>query len=180
MLTTRLAPIVDLPDGSFVLPPDPKRVLQLRLIVGASSAVLFGAVVAFVALGVKAGQIPWLVLLGAFVVFGATEWFFWKAIKPPTLKADALEISSVSTLVKQRMARSDLESIFRGQIFLQGRSSYWDKSYLFVGPGGKIGMTCSASQFTADGMADFAQRLQVPIRGDFSVQVKDRVDPTSL
>jgi len=25
----------------------------------------------------------------------------------------------------------------------------------------------------------FAQRLQVPIRGDFSGQVKDRVDPTS-
>jgi len=147
--------------------------------VGGSSVLLFGSAVAFVALGVKAGQIPWLVLLGAFAVFGATEWFFWMAIKPPTLKADALEITSVATLVKQRMPRSDLKSIFRGQVFLQGRSSYWDKSYLFVAPDGKIGLTCSATGFTTDGMTEFAQRLGVPIRGDFSVQVKDRVDPTS-
>jgi hypothetical protein len=33
--------------------------------------------------------------------------------------------------------------------------------------------------FTADGMALFAQRLQVPIRGDFSRRTTDRVDPTT-
>ena len=33
--------------------------------------------------------------------------------------------------------------------------------------------------FTPDGMTHFAERLQVPIHGDFSVKVKDRVDPTT-
>jgi hypothetical protein len=175
-----MAAIVDLPDGSFVLRPDPKRVLQLRLIVGASSVVVFGAGVAFVALGIKTGQIPWPVFIVVFLIFGATEWFFWNAIKPPTLRANALEVTASQTLLKQRMLRSDLEFIFRGQIFAQTRSaSYWSKTYLFVGPGGRVAIKVPASEVITDDMAEFAQRLQVPIRGDFSAQVKDRVDPTS-
>jgi len=141
--------------------------------VAASTVLLVGSTLGLTVLGV----IPWPVLLGLFVVLGSTEWFFWKTIMPPNLKADAVEISNIGLLEKQRMARSDLESIFRGQVFIQGRSSHWDKSYVFVGSGGTVGLKCSASAFTADGMAEFAKRLNVPIRGDFSVQVKDRVDP---
>jgi hypothetical protein len=40
-------------------------------------------------------------------------------------------------------------------------------------------MAFGALMFTPDGMAQFAQRLQVPIKGDFSVQVKDRIDPAT-
>jgi hypothetical protein len=146
--------------------------------VGASTVLLFGSVLAFLAFGVKAGQVPWPALVGVIVVFGATEWFFFKSTSGPTLKADALNISSVQPLLKQRMQRADLESIFRGQLFAQTRSgSYWFKSYLFVTPDGKIGIKLSASDFTADGMAEFAQRLQVSMRGDFTLQVKDRVEP---
>jgi hypothetical protein len=154
-------------------------VLQLRLTVGATSVLVFGAGVAFVALGVKTGQIPSPVFLVVFLIFGATEWFFWNAIKPPTVRANALEVSAAQTLLKQRMLRSDLQFIFRGQIFAQTRSgSYWSKTYLFVGPGGKVAIKVPASEVNTDGMAGFAQRLQVPMRGDFSAQVKDRVDPT--
>ena len=172
--------IVDLPDGSFVLSPDPKVVLRQRLLIGAVSVVVFGSGVAFIALGVTVGQIPWPVLVGAGVLFAGTEVFLLRSTKAPTLRADAQEISSTSTLVKQRMPRSDLKSIFRGQVYLQtNRTSYWDKSYLFVGSGGKVGVTCSASGYPVGGMEEFARRLGVPVRGDFSVQVKGGVVPES-
>jgi hypothetical protein len=117
-------------------------------------------------------------LLGACVVFAATEVFVWRSAKPPTLRADAQEISCTSSIVKWRMPRSDLESIFRGQVYLQtNKVSYWDKSYLFLGSGGKVGVRCSASNYPAGGIEEFARRLGVPIRGDFSVQVKGDVVP---
>ena len=75
-MTTAQPSIVDLPDGSFVLRPDPKRVFQLRLIVGASSVTLFGAGLAFVLFGVKSGQIPLPVFLVVFLLFGARNGSF--------------------------------------------------------------------------------------------------------
>jgi len=139
-----------------------------------------GSGVVFVAIGVRVGQIPWPVLLAACLVLAATEVFMLKAVKAPTLKADAQEISCTSLLVKWRLPRSDLKSIFRGQVYLQtNRTSYWDKSYLFLGSGGKVGVRCSASDYPAGGMEDFARHPGVPIRGDFGVQVKGGVVPES-
>jgi hypothetical protein len=139
---------------------------------------MFGAGIGVVLLG-AIPQIPWPVWIVILVVFGASEWFVWRVIKPPFLRADAMEISCVAPLGRQQMPRSDLASIFRGQVSRQGRyGSYWDKSYIFATADGKLGMSCSASGFTGGGIAEFAQRLQVPLRGDFSVQAKDRVDPT--
>ena len=175
-----VARIVDLPDGSFVLSPDPKVVLRQRLLFGVAWFLVVGAGVAFVAVGVRVGQIPWPFLLGACAVWAATEVFVWRSAKPPTLKADGQEISCTSSLASWRMPRSDLESIFRGQVYLQtNKTSYWDKSYLFLGPGGKVGVRCSASDYPAGGIEEFSRRLGVPIRGDFSVQVKGGVVPES-
>ena len=76
------------------------------------------------------------------------------------------------------MQRSDLAFIFRGQVRPRAqRRGPWTKSYIFAASDGKVGISCSPLIFAADGMAQFAQRVQVPIRGDFSVQVTDRVDP---
>jgi hypothetical protein len=174
----RVVRIVDLPDGTIVLPPDPKRVRQQRLLVGVVWFLVVGSGVAFVALGVRVGQIPWSVLLGACVVLAATEVFVWRSAKAPTLRADAQKISCTSSLARWRMPRSDLQSIFRGQVHLQTtKTSYWDKSYLFLGSGGKVGVRCSASDYPAGGIEEFARRLGVPIRGDFSLQVKGNVVP---
>lgn len=175
-----MAAIVDLPDGSFVLPPDPKRVRSVRLMIGASVVLMFGAGIGVVALSPSTHQIPLPVLLVIVVTFLGTEVFLWNVIKPPYLKADATEISCVAPLARQRMPRSELGLIFRGQVLGQGRyANIWGKSYIFAGPDGKIGFQCASIGFIDDGVAEFAQRLQVPIRGDFSAHVKDRVDPTS-
>lgn len=174
-----LASIVDLPDGSFVLPPNPKVVRQVKLIMLVGAVVSLGAWLVLVVTVLNIPQIPWPVRLVPFLFFGATEWFAWSAVRPPVLKADAMEVSCAARFDRRRMTRSDLAHIFRGRVLRPGRSSkVWDKRYLFVASDGKVGLSCSAVQFTEDGIAQFAQRLDVPVRGDFSVQVKDRVDPT--
>jgi hypothetical protein len=44
----RVVRIVDFPDGSIVLPPDPKRVRQQRLLFGVAWFLVVGSGVAFV------------------------------------------------------------------------------------------------------------------------------------
>jgi hypothetical protein len=41
---------------------------------------------------------------------------------------------------------------------------------------GKIGLKAPALAYLPEGVADFAQRLGVPLSGDFSEKVKDTVD----
>jgi hypothetical protein len=118
-------------------------------------------------------------MLGGLALFmGFSDWMLWLAVKPPVLRADAMQVTCSSTFDRRRMQRSDLSFIFRGQARDQ-RGGSWTKRYIFAAADGRVGVSCSPLIFTADGMAQFAQRLQVPIRGDFSRQVTDRVDPTT-
>jgi hypothetical protein len=152
----------------------------VSLILIASTTLLFGAGIGVVALGPSNRQIPWPALILGVVIFIVGEFFLWNAIKPPYLKADAMEISCISPLSRLRMPRTDLGFIFRGQVVGVGRyANVWSKVYIFALADGKIGFQTPSIGFIDEGVAEFAQRLQVPIRGDFSVQVKDRVDPTS-
>jgi hypothetical protein len=74
------------------------------------------------------------------------------------------------------MPRSNLALIYRGQYNQGGRKALWVKFYLFVARDGKIGIKAAAVDFFPEGVAEFAQRLDVPLRGDFSEKVKDTVD----
>ncbi len=105
---------------------------------------------------------------------GALLWF---GLQPPTLQAGADELSVLAPGSRQQMPRSDLALVFRGQIFGRGRTSAWVPSYVFVARDGRVGLSVPSSRFTEEGMAAFAQRLGVSMRGDFSQQVGDRVDP---
>jgi hypothetical protein len=49
--------------------------------------------------------------------------------------------------------------------------------YAFIGAKGRVGLLVPARWFTEDSMAALAQRLNVPIRGDFSGSVRSGVDP---
>jgi hypothetical protein len=154
----------------------------MRLVTGASLAL--SAVSCLVVVGVlvySMARVPWPLRLAGIaallVVFGVSELVLWIAVTPPVLRADAVEVSSSSRLDRQRMQRSDVAFIFRGQVTGKGRTrGVWYKSYIFAAADGKVGMSFGALMFTPDDMAQFAQRLQVPIKGDFSVQVKDRID----
>lgn len=118
-----------------------------------------------------------LMLAVLLVVFGSTQWLLWSVLRPSVVRADAIELSFGPWIDRQRMQRSDLELIFRGQTEGKGRArGVWSKSYVFAAADGTVGLSCNARLFTVDGMEHFAQRLQVPIKGDFSVKVKDKVD----
>jgi hypothetical protein len=110
------------------------------------------------------------------VVSISLDLFAWYVIRAPVLKADALEVSSIAPLMRQRMQRSDLALIFRGQVLVRGRRSTWERTYLLVNRDGKIGIQAPAPMYLPEGIADFAQRLGVPMRGDFTEKVKDTVD----
>jgi hypothetical protein len=169
--------MIDSPDDTITLPPNPARVRVLRLTFGVSAVLAFAAGAGAVILSGMNQQAPRWVWIIAVAFFVGSEWFVLSAIMPPRLKADAKQVSSIALLATQRMPRADLREIFRGQVLRKGSySKQWEKSYLFATSDGKIGMTFPASAFADDGVAEFAQRLDVPIRGDFSVQVKDRVE----
>jgi hypothetical protein len=78
--------------------------------------------------------------------------------------------------MNQRVPRSDLAFVFQGQILIRGRYSSWEKTYLFVRRDGRIGIQAPAPSFLAEGIAEFALRLGVPLRGDFSEKVKGTFD----
>ena len=176
-LDASLPTVVDLPDGSFELPPDPKSVRRLRRLIGAYgvfSAGVWAAVAAWILTMPR--RIPWPLLVIPFVVTIAADLFMWYAIKPRVLKADALEVTSPSPLLRQRMPRADLALIYRGQYKERDRKATWVKYYLFVARDGKIGLKAPALAYLPEGVADFADRLGVPLRGDFSEQIQDTVD----
>jgi len=142
---------------------------------------MVAAVLVVVGSSLQAAQFTWTAGLVLFVSVGAVIGLSWFAVRLPSLKADPTEVKVVDPWGSpQRMLRSDLAFIFRGQMLLAVRGgSFWDKSYVFVSPDGTVRMWPWAFQFTDNGVAEFAQRLQVPVRGDFTVQVKDRVDPAA-
>jgi hypothetical protein len=168
--------IVDLPDGSFELPPDPRSVRQLKLLLGYYAVVSTGLSAAFVVWALTQLRVPWLYALLPLVVSISIDLFAWYVIRPPVLKADAIEVSSVAPMSRKRMARSDLALIYRGQFKEQGRKATWVKYYLFVARDGKIGIKAPARAFVPEGVADFGQRLGVRLRGDFTEKVTGAVD----
>jgi hypothetical protein len=154
-------------------------VRRLQRIVAASAVLAVGIGLAFVNVTRTNPTFSWpqrLIPLGLLVTIVVGAWY---SLKPPAVKANAMEVSIVSRLYPQRMSRSELAFIFRGQVLRRGQyNTFWDKSYIFAASAGEVRMSCSASELLDDGVAQFAQRLEVPIRGDFSVKVNYQIGPT--
>lgn len=157
-------------------------VRRVKTVLVVSALVVVGVVIVLVEQTLANPELSWHDLVTPLVVIivvaCAGELLAWYTFKPAALKADAMKVSLLDGLDTRRMLRSDLAFVFRGQILRPIRGgSYWDKSYMFAGSDGTIWLSPKASGFTDAGIGEFAQRLQVAVRGDFSVQVKDRVDP---
>ena len=71
--------------------------------------------VAFLFLTAGNGSIPWLVRVIPLVLFVTGDTFAWLMIRPPSLKADALEVRLINPLYGKRMQRSDVAVVFRGR-----------------------------------------------------------------
>ena len=171
-----LAAIVDLPDGTFELPADPNQTRLLRLFIGGGTLFSVAVAIVLVVLIVRSEVLPLPIGMLLLVIFLAGDAFIWFLLKPPVLKADALEIRVVNPLYGRRMPRSEVALVFRCQHFSQGRAgANWNKAYVFATSGGLVGLSASASWFGDDGMTEFAGRLGVPVAGDFTTRVKDQV-----
>jgi hypothetical protein len=154
-------------------------VLLFRMLaLGSAASMLVVLAILFVATINNQG-ISWVARAVILAIVVASEGFVWYALRAPVLKATVREVACLAPLSRRRMPRTDLAFIFRGQAWSGGRAASWQPSYLFVAKDGKPGITTPSSFFTSDGITQLALRLQVPIRGDFSVQVKGRVDPAS-
>ena len=175
-LDASLPTVVDLPDGSFELRPDPRTVRQTKRVLGYYAVVSTGFSAALVVWALTQPRIPWLYALLPLVVSISIDLFAWYVIKPPVLTADAVEVRSIAPLTNRRMRRLDLVLILRGQVLVRSRHPTWEKTYLFVARDGKIGIQAPAPAFLPDGVAEFARRLGVPLRGDFGDKVKGTVD----
>ena len=180
-LDASLPSVVDLPDGSFELLPDPRPMRRLRLILGTSAAFNVGLAAAWLGWTILwMPRIPWLLRLLPLAFIFLFESFVWFALRPAVLRVDAMEIRSSALLYRQRMPRSDLALIFRGQFKERSRKAIWVNYYLFVAHDGKVGLKVAAGSYFPEGMAELAERMGVPLRGDFSEKVQGPVDLSKM
>ncbi len=176
-LDASLPTVVDLPDGGFELPPDPRPMRRLKLILGTSAAFNVGLAAAWLGWTILwMPRIPWLLRLLPLAFILLFELFVLSSLRPPVLRVDAMEVLSRVLLYRQRMPRSDLALIYRGQSKERSRKAIWVNYYLFVAHDGKVGLKVAAGSFFPEGMAELAGRLGVPLRGDFSEKVIGTVD----
>jgi hypothetical protein len=107
-------------------------------------------------------------LLIAFLFGGGL--FCWFSFQPPVVRVTGGQIVVPDWPARQRIGRSDLASIFRGQ-GTWGRYKTWQPLYFLVTQDGTPRIAIFAESFTDDGMTELAKRLQVPIQGDFTAKV---------
>ena len=153
--------------------------LVIRLVLVVITVALIGLGIASLGVTLPNTTFSWptRLLLPTFLTAVAVG--VWYRFRPPVLKADATEITYDDRVSRQQMPRSELSFVFRGQVNERSRlGDVWGKGYVFVGSGGRLGVILHTYWFTDDRIAEFAQRLQVQIRGDFSARIKDRVEPT--
>jgi hypothetical protein len=172
----RLAGIVDLKDGGFKLQASPHGP-QVR-----TGWAMRWAVTVLMVFGVALSTYLWVrhpnpTQTGGFIgliLFLVGCWFVcFVGFAPPWVKATTEKVSvwgDYGAWLLQRLQRSDLAYIFRGQARV-GRYRSWRRAYFLVTRDDTPQITISAEDFADEGMIELAKRLQVPIKGDFTAQV---------
>ncbi len=114
-LEASLPTVVDLPDGSFELRPDPRPMRSLKLKLGGIAIfnVAFGA--GFLVWSLTMPRIPWWLGALPLAITFPVELVFWFVLRPPVLKADEMERPG-------RPVENELESGPWGQVLRPGSS----------------------------------------------------------
>jgi hypothetical protein len=66
--------------------------------------------------------------------------------------------------------------IFQGQVVQRGRYTAWVQSYVFGVANGKVMFAAPAVWFRPEDVAAFAERLGIPVRGDFTERVSGTIN----
>jgi len=163
--------ITDLPDG-FQIEPSPKSVAFMRaLAIGLGTSTVL-ILVLLVYLAITNGK-PIYLLVGVLFLFVAavSDFVLWRVLQPPVLKADSVNVTYSSGFQTRSVPRSELTMIFRGQIVQRSRYTAWVQSYIFGVGNGKVKFAAPALWFRPEDIAAFAERLEIPVRGDFTQRV---------
>jgi len=163
--------ITDLPDG-FQIEPKPKPVAFMRgLAIGLGTSTVL-VLVLFVYLAVTRGK-PIYLLVGVLflVVAAASDYVLWRVLQPPVLRADSVHVTYSSGFQTRSVPRAELTMIFRGQIVQRSRYTAWVQSYIFGVGNGKVKFAAPALWFRPEDITAFAERLEIPVRGDFTQRV---------
>lgn len=181
MTSANPAPLVDLPDGSIQVAPNARVARALRMAAIAAAVLLVGFGVYLPLSAAISGQLrmalPGLLLLALWI---GAAWFIVTLSRPPVVRVDAMFITADRPLNHQAMPRSEVALLFRGLTVYRGRYTTWVRTYLFVAKDGRVRIVVAAFWFPDERMTAFAQRLGVPAKGDFTHQVRGRVDLTSV
>jgi hypothetical protein len=155
------------------------RAVRVAAIAAAVLLVGFGVYlpVSAAAGGQLSRAVPGLLLLALWI---GAAWFVMALSRPPVVRADDALVTADRPLNHQAMPRSELALIFRGLTVYRGRYTTWVRSYLFVDKTGKVRIVIAAFWFPDEGMTALAERLGVPAKGDFTHQVRGRLDLTSV
>ena len=118
-------------------------------------------------------EAQWMERLGVIGIPIAAGAVIWILLSSPALRVTGADVSfGVAWPFRLHIQRSDLAYIFRGQARFRG----WRPCYFLVTRDDTPRITIGAENFADEGMTAVAKRLQVPIKGDFSAQVRARFD----
>jgi hypothetical protein len=167
--------VTDLPDG-FHLEPKPRPVGVMRaLALGLAGSIVL-ILVLFVYLTVTLEKPIYLLAGVVFMVVAAgSDVLVWRVLQPPVLKADSNSVTYKYAFQSASMPRSDLTMIFKGQVVQRGRYTAWVQSYVFAVSAGKVMFAAPAFWFRSEDVDAFAERLGVPVRGDFTQRVSGAI-----
>jgi hypothetical protein len=111
------------------------------------------------------GMRPW-VLPAISLGIGLLAWI---PLRPPVVRVTADQVSVGPWPLIQRLPRSDLAYIFHG---LGARRYGWSPTYFLVTRDDTPRISLLAESFKEVGITELAERLQVPLTGDFTAKVR--------
>lgn len=163
--------ITDLLDG-FQLEPKPQAVRALTIGTLVLAVADIASVLFLVVLSAIFRQPLMLLAAAAILLVGvAMQLLMRRVLRPPILKADSVSVTYNSGFKTVVVPRTDLTMIFKGQVVQKGRYTAWVQSYVFGVANGKVMFAAPAFWFRPEDVATFAERLGVPVRGDFTQRV---------
>jgi hypothetical protein len=167
--------ITDLPEG-FQLDPKQRVGFMRALAIGLAGSIVLIFIV-FVYLAITNESAIYVLAGVAFVVVAAaSDVLLWRVLRPPVLKADSATVTYKYGFQTVSVPRSELTMIFQGQVVQRGRYTAWVQSYVFGVGKGKVMFAAPAFWYRPEDIAAFAERLGIPVRGDFTRRVTGSID----
>src|SRR4029077_12306358 len=131
----------------------------------------------FVYLAITSEKPIYLLAGVVFMVLAVgSDLLLWRVLQPPVLTADSTSVTYKYGFQTISVPRSELTMIFQGQVVQRARYTAWVQSYVFGGGRGKVIFAAPAFWSQPGENVTFAERLGIPVRGDFTERVSGTIN----